>query len=118
MRALLSVLLFMLALGQAPAHAQQITLVAEDDWYPYTAQRDGRIVGLTVDLVKAAYGAVGVRLDLKTMPFARCMTLVERGEELGCFNSGQDLKHSQDSYLFHATPLLLNSNGIYARRQP
>ncbi|MFH7041389.1 substrate-binding periplasmic protein [Paucibacter sp. JuS9] len=115
MRALLSVLFLLLSLSQAPARAEQITLVAENDWYPYTAQRDGRITGLTVDLVRAAYASVGVSLQLKSMPFARCMTLVERGDELGCFNSGQDLKHSQDSYLFHATPLLLNSNGIYAR---
>ena len=40
--------------------------------------------------------------------------LLERGEELGYFNSGQDLKHSQDSYLFHATPLLLNVKDMLA----
>ncbi len=115
MRALLLATLLALMLGQAPVRAEQITLVAENDWYPYTAQRDGRAVGLTVDLVRAAYTSVGVSLQLKSMPFARCMALVERGDELGCFNSGQDLKHSQDSYLFHAMPLLLNSNGIYAK---
>jgi len=115
MRALLSALTLVLTLAQAPASADQITLVAENDWYPYTAQRDGRAVGMTVDLVRSAYAAVGISLQLKSMPFARCMALVERGDELGCFNSGQDLKHSQDAYLFHAIPLLLNSNGIYAR---
>lgn len=115
MRAQLHALLLALALGHAPARAEQITLVAENDWYPYSAQREGRITGLTVDLVRAAYASVGISVQLKSMPFARCMALVERGDELGCFNSGQDLKHSQDSYLFHATPLLLNSNGIYAK---
>lgn len=117
MRTLLATLFLALALGPAPVCAEQITLVAENDWYPYTAQREGRITGLTVDLVRAAYASVGVSLQLKSMPFARCMALVERGDELGCFNSGQDLKHSQDAYLFHATPLLLNSNGIYARAE-
>lgn len=115
MRTLVSTLFLALALGQPPARAEQVTLVAENDWYPYTAQRAGRITGLTVDLVRAAYASVGVNLQLKSMPFARCMALVERGDELGCFNSGQDLKHSQNAYLFHATPLLLNSNGIYAK---
>lgn len=95
-------------------HAQdRITLVGEDDWYPYAAERQGQARGLAVDIITAAYQTVGVEVSFKTMPYARCMAQVKAGQELGCFDSAPDSQLLAD-YLFHQTPLFSATIGIYA----
>ncbi len=105
-----------LAVG-LPVHAQtRITLVGEDDWYPYSADRNGQLRGLAVDLITAAYKSVGVAVDFKIMPYARCMSTVKSGHELGCFDSSRDPTLTPD-YLFHDVPLFNAVIGIYARSE-
>lgn len=70
--------------------ASSITLVAEDDWYPYSAERQGEARGISVDIVRAAYAAVGVDVAFKVMSYARCMELLDLGDEVGCFNTPAD----------------------------
>ena len=70
--------------------AETLTLVSENDWYPYAAERNGEARGLSVDLVRAAYAAVGVDVEFKVMSYARCMELLNTGEEVGCFNTPDD----------------------------
>ena len=67
-----------------------LTLVSENDWYPYAAERQGEARGLSVDIVRAAYAAVGVQVKFKVMSYARCMELLDLGEEIGCFNTPDD----------------------------
>lgn len=92
---------------------QQITLVGEDEWYPYAALRDGKLKGYAVDLIEAAYAAVNVKVHFKSAPYARCLMLVETGQELGCFDSLKDSKLSK-IYLFHEEPIFKAEIGIYA----
>ena len=45
----------------SPAGAgERVVLVAEDDWYPYSAKRNGQSEGLSVDIVRAAFASAGV----------------------------------------------------------
>ena len=67
-----------------------LTLVSENDWYPYAAERQGEARGLSVDIIRAAYAAVGVQVHFKVMSYARCMELLDLGEEIGCFNTPDD----------------------------
>src|SRR5690606_42020620 len=52
------------ALGTAQADVPRIGV--EDDWYPYSAVRQGEIRGLSVDIVRAAFAAAGVRSEEHT----------------------------------------------------
>ncbi|MBC3809133.1 transporter substrate-binding domain-containing protein [Undibacterium seohonense] len=90
-----------------------ITLVGEDEWYPYAALKDGRLKGYAVDLIDAAYAAVNVKVHFKSAPYARCLMLVETGQELGCFDSLKDRKLSK-TFLFHEEPIFKAEIGIYA----
>lgn len=104
----------LLCLLRSAGAAAPVVLVAEDDWYPYSAEREGRAVGMAVDIVRAAFAAVGVPLELKSMPYARCMQAVKQGVELGCFDTLKD-DTTRDAYLFHQRPLFAATIGIYAR---
>ncbi|QDL52795.1 substrate-binding periplasmic protein [Rhodoferax aquaticus] len=112
MRRLWAFIVCVLLLGSARAQ-ERITLVGEDDWYPYAAARHGKAHGLGVDIITAAYQSVGVEVNFRTMPYARCMAQVKAGQELGCFDSAPDSQLNAD-YLFHQTPLFDATIGIYA----
>ena len=51
-----------------PAHAEPLRIGAEDDWYPYTALRDGQVQGMSVDIVKAAFAATSPDIELLPYP--------------------------------------------------
>lgn len=90
-----------------------ITLVGEDEWYPYAAWKDGKLQGLAVDIIEAAYAAVNVKVQFKAAPYARCLMLAETGQELACFDSLKDSKLSK-AFLFHEVPIFRAEIGIYA----
>lgn len=94
-------------------HAQSITLVGEDDWYPYSALKDGKLRGFAVEVIAAAYAAVDVEVNFKSAPYVRCLMLVETGQEIGCFDSLKDSKLSAD-FLFHQEPIFKAELGIYS----
>ncbi|WMW81764.1 transporter substrate-binding domain-containing protein [Undibacterium cyanobacteriorum] len=101
-----------MALSTSSVHAQSITLIGEDDWYPYSAHKDGKLQGFAVEVIEAAYAAVDVKVNFKSAPYVRCLMLVETGQELGCFDSLKDSKLSAQ-FLFHQEPIFRAEIGIY-----
>lgn len=97
----------------AKEQTQSITLVGEDEWYPYAAYKDGKLQGWAVDIIEAAFAAVDVKVNFKSAPYARCLMLAETGQELGCFDSLKDAKLSK-VLLFHTEPIFKGEIGIYA----
>ena len=93
--------------------AKTFTLIAENDWFPLTAQRKEGVEGMAVDIVRAAYAAVDVQVNFKTEIFIRCMHSVEQGEALGCFNAAKD-PASEARYLFHKRPLYEVTVGLFS----
>lgn len=95
----------MLLLAGSRVLAQDhLTIVAEDNWYPYSAERDGAAEGFAVDLVRAAYRAAGHDVRFVTMPYARCLEEVRAGRELGCFDTTHE-PENESRFLFHQVPL-------------
>jgi polar amino acid transport system substrate-binding protein len=92
----------------------RITLGAENDWFPYSGERDGRAQGMTVDLVSAAFAAVGIELNLEPLPYARCMAQTRSGVLAGCFNTTRTALIEGD-YLWPARPMFNERFLIYAR---
>ena len=102
-----------LLLAGSGACAQAITLIGEDDWYPYAAFKENQLRGFAVEVIQAAYAAVNVSVSFKTAPYARCLKLVQTGGELGCFDSLKEDKLTKD-FLFHHEPIFKAEIGIYA----
>lgn len=108
-----SVLLSLMLLVSA-ASAEKFVIVAEDDWYPYSAAVNGKPEGFSVDVVKAAYKAAGHEVDYKLLTYNKCMADVSEGKEIGCFDTIIDenvLKTQQ----FHKEPLFTAKLMIYAK---
>lgn len=94
------------------AQNKTITLIAEDDWYPYSAQRDGKSVGFVVEVVRAAYASQRVDVKFKIASFKSCLVQVEEGAELGCFNINLD-EDTKKRFLFPNESLFADTGGIY-----
>jgi len=92
--------------------AQTITLDAEDSWFPYSALQNGQVDGFVVDVIRAAYKAVGIEVKFNPLPFKRCLTQVESGTDLGCFNVNKQ-PENEKRFLLHKVPLFKDKGGIY-----
>ncbi|GLX12230.1 MULTISPECIES: substrate-binding periplasmic protein [Pseudomonadaceae] len=87
---------------------------AEDDWYPYTAYRDGRVQGMSVEIVEAAFAASDTPVQLVPYPYARCMQMTEEGILAACFNTAPDARIDAD-YLIPEEPLFSDDILLWAR---
>ncbi len=95
--------------GQA---TETITLNAEDNWFPFSAYRNGQTEGFVVDVIRAAYAAVAIEVKFDPMPFKRCLTKVESGTDLGCFTVNRQ-EDTEKQFLLHKVPLFNDTGGIY-----
>lgn len=82
-------------------HKTEIILGAENGWIPYS-NSDG--TGMSNDIIKAAYAAVGIKVTYNVKPLNRLLKETKEGKILGAFNIGQDT-HRATQYLFHKTKL-------------
>jgi polar amino acid transport system substrate-binding protein len=96
--------------------AQQVVIGAEDDWYPYSAKRNGQPEGMAVDLVKAIFAASNTELKLVSLPYTRCMSETRKGEIAGCFDTLRN-PLLEKQYLWHDKPLFNAHIVIYGKSQ-
>lgn len=95
---------------------ERIRIGAEDDWSPYSSSVKGKPVGFAVDLVRAAWEAAGVDVELVPLPYTRCMKEVDRGALAGCFDTLRD-PILESKYHWHQQPLFSARIGIYGRNE-
>ena len=94
-----------------PALAETVRIVAEDDWYPYTAFIDGKSQGITVDLVDAIFAAEGHTVEYDSMNYDKAMGLVKDGDALACFNAPRTVE-LEGVYLWH-DQMLFPAEGVF-----
>lgn len=105
------VVLFFLSGG---ATAKTLMLAAEDDYYPFSATVNGKLVGLVPDLSRAAFAAVGVDVQFITSPYPRVLLMVESGQMAGGFTGAID-DSNESTFYWHTTPLSTVRLAIWAR---
>ncbi|MBC9252788.1 ABC transporter permease [Pseudomonas alcaligenes] len=117
-RAPLWLLLALLGLGLAQAvRADEIFRIgAEDDWYPFTAYRAGQVVGLSADIVRAAFAASDTRIELQPYPYSRCMELTRTGQLAACFNTAPDARIAAE-YRLPSQPLFSDDILLWANHE-
>lgn len=95
---------FVVLLLSETASAQPYLLAAEDDYYPFSAEIDGRLVGLVPELCEAAFQAMGQDVQFQTGPYSRALMLVRTGQVVGGFTGAIDGSNESDFH-WHKTPL-------------
>ena len=108
--------LFALLLSLLAAPVGAVEIGAEDDWYPFTAYRDGRIEGMSVDIVRAAFAASGTEVELRPYPYARCMELTRQGRLPACFNTSPDARIAEQ-FLLPQEPLFSGEIVLWSRKE-
>ncbi len=93
--------------------AETVKIIAEDDWYPYSARIDDGPRGIAVDIARAAFAAVGVNVEFDVMNYDRGMVLVREGMAIGCFDAPRT-NEIENVYLWHDEPLFSAVGYFYA----
>lgn len=107
-------LLIIFAISIASAAQDRIVLAAENDWYPYSAEREKKAEGRSVDIIKAAYEAAGANISFDVVPFKRGMVLTKAGKYDGVFNAGlNDAVRAE--YLIPRNSVALSEQVVVAR---
>ncbi|MCM8831492.1 MAG: transporter substrate-binding domain-containing protein [Candidatus Omnitrophica bacterium] len=94
--------------------AEDITILAEDSWYPYSGLIDGRLEGIAVDIVRAAFLAEGITVEFIPFNYDRAMKLVKDGNEIACFDTPRT-KEIEELYLWHNPALFTAKSYFYAK---
>ncbi|QCF27099.1 hypothetical protein soil367_14795 [Hydrocarboniclastica marina] len=103
-----------LSIAAGLVSARSLTLAAEDDFYPFSAVRDGELVGFVPALTRAAFNAVGTEVQFQTGPFSRVLYLVESGRLIGGFTGAID-DSNRSAFHWHKTPIGTVQLAIWAR---
>lgn len=104
----LSVVLCSLLLAK-PICADQISIAAEDSWPPYS-DSDG--MGISYNLVSAAYAEVGHSITIKVLPYARALHYTQTGEVQACWNVTRQ-PSTEALFYFGEEPLLQAQASYY-----
>ena len=94
-------------------NGESITIAAEDGFFPYTGVYQGDLRGFSLDIVTAAFDAVGCRVDFAVMPYNRCTRAVQAGRQRGCFNTTGSADN-RERYIFHDQPLFRGRIQIFS----
>lgn len=93
----------------ATVQSKIVMIAVEDDAAPWS-RADGS--GYANDLVLSAFKAVGIDVDLKVVPYARCKRMALNGEVAGCFSTSPSSEFSGNIELSRR-PLFTVSSGYF-----
>lgn len=110
-----ALLCLFLCLSSLQAWAGALRIGAEDDWYPYTAIKDGQVQGMSADIVRAAFAASQLDVELVPYPYARCMDMARSGQLAACFNTAPNERIARE-YRLPEEPLFTDDILLWARR--
>ncbi|WP_374034991.1 substrate-binding periplasmic protein [Bdellovibrio bacteriovorus] len=108
--------LFLLAIFVCfDALSAPVKLMVEDSWPPFAFREKDRAVGMSVDIVRAAFKQVGESIELVQVPYPRCLAQTQSGKFPACFNSAHSREMDAD-FLFPKEPLFKSKGLIVALR--
>ncbi len=97
------------AYGEGVIDRSPIVLGVEDSWPPF-ALDDG--TGISVEIVAAAFGAMGRRVEFRVLPYARVLRGIESGELHGGFNVTRQ-QSTEERFVFGESPILVVHGSFY-----
>lgn len=68
------------AMPNARSHEHRAVRYCFNFWFPYTREVDGRVEGISIDILREATARAGMRAEFAQLPWKRCLETVRRGE--------------------------------------
>ena len=109
----LALLMAMLLHGTGLAEDDHVRLVS-GEWVPYSSANKEE-PGITVEIVTAAFEAVGVKTSLSFMPWPRCELMVREGRDVAAFPYVRT--PGRERFARFSVPLLTERTYLYYARE-
>ncbi|GHE22010.1 substrate-binding periplasmic protein [Halomonas urumqiensis] len=94
--------------------AESLLIAAENDWAPYSwVDDEGKLSGLSPQIVEASFALKGIDVEFITVPFSRCLHYAKTGRTDACFNA-TITEGNRDDYYWHNSPMFNEELAIFA----
>ena len=95
------------------AYARGLVLVAADS-FPTAYMDDGRPSGILVDVVTEAFKNTGYQVEIRLMPWARCLTEIRSGRVDGIFSVFK-LPERNEFLTYTSVPIITQVEAFFVR---
>lgn len=102
-----------LVLAATPSWAQVVRIAHAESFPPYAELRDGKSVGMAVDILQAAAAKAGLQVQFVVVPFEQLQRTVEDGRADAIFPTGITAERRET--LDFSAPLLSTGGSLYVR---
>ena len=95
----------------------ELTVGTSADQVPFTVKtKDGKIIGLDADIARLMASAMGVKLNLVSMPFSKLLPALEAGK-VDIVISGMTITPKRNMKVIFAGPYYVAGKGILTKRK-
>jgi polar amino acid transport system substrate-binding protein len=91
-----------------------IRIAAEDNWPPFS---DHQGLGLSEQLVKAAFATQGYQITTVVVPYARALHSTRQGDTDACWNVTRQ-RNTEQEFTLHKIPLFTADSSFYYYQKP
>ena len=91
-----------------------IHIAAEDNWPPFS---DHQGLGLSEQLVKAAFATQGYQITTVVVPYARALHATRQGDADACWNVTRQ-QNTEQEFTLHKIPLFTADSSFYYYQKP
>lgn len=90
-------------------------LAAIEDYPPHHYKQDGKIKGYNVEVARYIFEHLGIELEIRLMPWKRCLEKVKTGKASGLLSSSY--VRERESFLYYPPePTRLQRNVVFVRK--
>lgn len=85
-------------------------IIATEQWPPYVYEKDGEIVGHSIEILDAVFAEMGVKTEMSQYPWARAMKLTFSGKADALFHASK--QEDRMVYCYYPEEYLSNSRYV------
>lgn len=92
-----------------------LVFLGEQDYAPISFEENGKVVGISPDIINEAFQRMGYKVKLQLVPWKRAQEMIKDGEADGFFSPYKSAER-ETIYIFPTEPLLIEKNVFMVRK--
>jgi polar amino acid transport system substrate-binding protein len=110
-----SILMGVIILVPLPCNAARKLLVVGESAPPFEFVRDGKVVGIDVDIARQIFKKLGLDVEFRILPWAKAWNMVTKGEADAVFTASRS--YEREPYLYYPNEDMWKSDFVFFVRK-
>ncbi|MBU2711239.1 transporter substrate-binding domain-containing protein, partial [Zooshikella harenae] len=91
--------------------AESVTIIADEDYPPYSYKKDGKMAGIYTDILRAVFDAMpDYKVTIEGVPWKRGLKMMEDSDSFALY---PPYKHAGRPYMEYSMPILSEEVAVY-----